>query len=149
MTTKATTPVTATRRRSTVGRGTALGVGLALIGTLIVFAVGNLGAPVRVVTGWDPNGADLRLGEVVVTASLAVALGGLLLWVLGRRRADAWRVWEPIVVVVAVVSALPLLRLPVDAGSKISLVTMHLVTGAAAIAGQRIARRALEPLGEM
>ena len=43
--------------------------------------------------------------------------------------------------VVAVISALPLLRLEVDAGSKVALVTMHLVTGAAAIAGHTKTRR--------
>ncbi len=142
MTTKVKTSATAARPGSSVGRGTALGVGLALGGTITAFAVGNLGAPIRVVTGWDRGGADLRLREVVITASVAVALAGLLLSMLERRRFDAWRVWEPVVAVAAVVSAVPLLRLPVDAGSKVGLVVMHLLTGAAAIAGQRAARGA-------
>jgi hypothetical protein len=34
-----------------------------------------------------------------------------------------------------------LTRLDVDRGSKVALVSMHLATGAAAIAGQAIARR--------
>ena len=36
---------------SSVGRGTALGVVLAAAATAVVFAIGNLGSPIRVVTG--------------------------------------------------------------------------------------------------
>ncbi|MGD9704424.1 MAG: DUF6069 family protein [Acidimicrobiia bacterium] len=41
----------------------------------------------------------------------------------------------------AAASAVPLTRLDVDRGSKIALASMHLATGAAAIAGHAIARR--------
>ena len=137
----APTPITTTTATSTVGRGTALGVGFALASTVTVFVVGNLGAPIRVVTGWSPDGADLTLAEVVGTASFSVLLGGLVLWLLERRRPDRLRLWELAAVTVAVLSALPLLGLDIDAASKISLVSMHLLTGASAITAHRIVRR--------
>jgi hypothetical protein len=124
-----------------IRRGTAFGVGLALLSTIAVYVVGNLGAPIRVVTGWSPEGADLTLVEVVLTATAAVVLGALALWLLERRRSDGLRIWELVAAALAVLSAAPLLRLDVDRGSKISLVAMHLLTGVAAIAGHRIARR--------
>lgn len=130
-----------------IGRGTALGVGLALASTLAVYVVGNLGAPIMVVTGWNPDGADLSIGEVVATASIAVILGGMLLWLLERRKRGAVRTWEMIAIAVAVLSAVPLLRLEIDAGSKISLIAMHLLTGASAITGHRILRRARPSAG--
>jgi hypothetical protein len=108
---------------------------------MAVFLLGNLGAPIRVVTGSNSAGADLSIGEVVVTASVSVVLGGLVLWLLERRRADGLRTWERTAVVVAILSALPLLRLDIDAASKASLVAMHLLTGAAAITAHRIVRR--------
>ena len=77
----------------TIARGTALGVCLALASTMAVFLLGNLGAPIRVVAGSNSAGADLSIGEVVVTASLSVVLGGLVLWLLERRRADGLRTW--------------------------------------------------------
>lgn len=94
----------ATARDTTIVRGTALGAGLALVSTVAVFVLGNLGAPITVVTGWNPDGADLTLTEVVVTAPVSVVLGGLLLWLLERWRTDAVRVWEVTAAVVAIVS---------------------------------------------
>ena len=70
----------------TIRRGTALGVGLALASTMAVFVLGDLGAPIRVETGWNPEGADLLISEVVGTASVSVVLGGLMLWLLERSR---------------------------------------------------------------
>jgi hypothetical protein len=131
----------ATVEDTPISRGSTLGVVLALLATVTVFVVGNLGAPIRVVTGWNPDGADLTLAEVVITSSVAVVLGGFVLAFLERRRTDALRLWESAAVALAVVSALPQLRLEIDAGSKVSLAAMHLLTGAAAIAGHRIVRR--------
>jgi|GEM_PF-6288471 len=131
-------PDEGTTRRTAVG--TVIGIGAALVATSIVFVVGNLGAPIRVMTGWNPDGADLTFAEVAITAASAVAAGGLLLWWMARRRPRAFAAWQGIAVAVAVVSAVPLLRLDIDAGSKLSLVSMHLLTGACAIGGQRFAR---------
>jgi hypothetical protein len=60
---------------------------------------------------------------------------------LQRRRANGFHVWVSVAAVVAVVSAVPLLRLDIDAGSKVALSAMHLSTGLSAIAGHAIARR--------
>jgi hypothetical protein len=119
--------------------GVALGIALAWATTSIVFVVGNLGAPIRVVTGWAPDGADLSAAEYLITSAVAVALGGAALWWMERRR-DRLRAWSLVVAAVSVASALPLWGLDVDAGSKVALTCMHLVTGAAAVAGQSAAR---------
>jgi len=127
--------------RPALRRGTALGLAPAVAATTTVFTVGNLGAPVRVVTGQAPDGADLGLGEVVVTTVVAVLAGAGLLWLLDRYRADGFRLWVPAASAVAVLSAIPLWRLDIDAGSKLTLTAMHLATGCAAIAGHALVRR--------
>src|SRR5512132_3240398 len=134
----ATRPATTARTRaaSRVAAGAAVGLGLALVAD----ALGNLGSPVRVVTGWAPDGADLSYGELVSTAAMAIALGAVALWVLDRRGARGFRVWAIMAAVVAVLSAVPLFHLDVDLGSKLPLASMHLLTGAAAIAGQAFTR---------
>ncbi|MFM2077087.1 MAG: hypothetical protein RJA49_977 [Actinomycetota bacterium] len=125
---------------STTVRGGVFGVALAWVLTSLVFVVGNMGAPIRVVTGWAPDGADLRVIEYVLTAAIAVALGAALLWAMERRGRDRLRAWTAIVALVAGGSTLPLWGLDVDRGSKWCLTLMHLLTGAAAVAGQRLAR---------
>jgi Family of unknown function (DUF6069) len=132
---------TAHRRagHTSIAGGTALGVALAWAATSLVFVLGNLGAPIRVVTGWAPDGADLSIAEYLVTSAVAVMLGGALLWWLDRRR-DGWRAWTITVALVSLGSALPLWWLEVDTGSKMALTCMHLVTGAAAVAGQSVRR---------
>lgn len=136
-----TTTSGAPGRTAGLALGTALGLVLAVAGDMVLHLVGNLGAPVRTVTGWAPDGADLRVAEVVTTAVTAVLLGTGALWLMQRRGADRFHLWVRLAVAAAVVSALPLLRLEVDAGSKVTLVAMHQVTGAAAIAGHAVARR--------
>jgi hypothetical protein len=125
---------------STTVRGGVFGVALAWVLTSLVFVVGNMGAPIRVVTGWAPDGADLRVIEYLLTAAIAVLLGAALLWAMERRGRDRLRAWTVVVAVVAIGSTIPLWRLDVDRGSKCCLTLMHLLTGAAAVAGQRLAR---------
>jgi hypothetical protein len=131
-----------TLARSATAQGAAIGVGLALAVDSVVYLVGNMGAPVQVITGWSSaTGKDLSYGEVVGTVLAAVVLGALLLaWML-RRRGNGLRRWIVAAAAVAVVSAIPLFRLDIDTGSKLSLASMHLLTGAAAIAAQLITRR--------
>jgi len=138
----ATRPATTARTRAAtrVAVGAAVGLGLALVADTVAYALGNLGSPVRVVTGWAPDGADLSYGELVSTAAVAIALGAVALWVLDRRGAQGFRVWAIMAAVVAVLSAVPLFHLDVDLGSKLTLASMHLLTGAAAIAGQAFIR---------
>jgi Family of unknown function (DUF6069) len=126
--------------RTTVTGGF-IGTVLALGSTLAIYLVGNAGAPIRVVTGWTPDGAELSVAEVVITVILAVAMGSVLLGVTQPRIGRAWRAWTITATLFAAASAVPLMRLDVDRGSKMALASMHLATGAAAIAGQAIARR--------
>ncbi len=108
--------------------------------TTVVFGIGNLGAHIRVVTGWSPNGADLTYAELAVTVATSVALGGVLLWWMERRWPRSFPVWVRVATATAVLSAVPLLRLDVGADSKASLVSMHLLAGACAIGAQRAVR---------
>ena len=126
--------------RTTVTGG-AIGTALALASTLVIYLVGSLGAPIRVVTGWAPDGAELTAGEVIITVVVAVAAGAALLGVAQRHHARAWRAWTVTASLFAIASAVPLTRLDVDRGSKIALASMHLATGVAAIVGHVLARR--------
>jgi hypothetical protein len=136
-----TTLITHRTTPSTVVRGTALAAGLALLANLAVFLVGDVGAPVRVVTGNSPDGADLRFVDVAVATVALLAVGAVALAVLERFRDDGLRIWTVLAVAVAVLSIPPVLRLDTDAGSKLVLAVMHLVVGGAAVAGPRLARR--------
>src|SRR4051794_41876724 len=91
-------------------RGTLVGIAAAFVATAAVYAIGNLGAPIRVVTGWSPDGADLTLAEVSITAVSAVALGGLLLWWMERRWTRSFTAWGGIGGDVAGGFPAPLLR---------------------------------------
>jgi Family of unknown function (DUF6069) len=146
-TTPTPSPSTAEVAAPTAGRarpvvvGGLLGVALALAGCSVVYVIGNLGAPIRVVTGWAPDGADLTVEEVVITIMVAVTAGAVLLGAAQRRLARPWRAWMITAAVVAVASTLPLFHLDIDAGSKLALASMHLTTGVAAIAGHALVRR--------
>jgi Family of unknown function (DUF6069) len=119
--------------------GAASGVALAGLSTMVVYAVGNAGSPIRVVTGWEPDGANVTVAEVLITSAVSVSGGALLLRTMERRGAGI-RVWTAIALGVAIVSAVPLWRLDVDTGSRMALTAMHALTGASAIIGHRIAR---------
>src|SRR4051812_41327895 len=90
-------------------RGTLIGLAAAFVATTIAFLIGSIGEPVRVVTGWNPDGAELTYAEVVITAGTAVALGGVLLWWMGHRSRHGFLRWQRIAIAVAVLSAVPLL----------------------------------------
>lgn len=123
-------------------RGALAGGALATAACSVVYAIGRIGEPIRVVTGWAPDGADLTLVEMVLTIATSVAAGGLVLWLMDRRSAPgAWRRWVGLTAAVALLSTVPLWQLEVGAGSKLGLSAMHVLTGASAIAGQHLARR--------
>ena len=132
------TEVTPAQRTTTID--TARSVMLAVAVNLAIYLVGNRGSPVRVVTGWAPDGADLTIIELVVTTVVAVAIAGALLARMQRGR-DWFDRWAVMVAGVAVLSALPLWRLDVDTGSKLTLTTMHLATGASALLSHGRSRR--------
>jgi hypothetical protein len=105
-----------------------------------VYLVADVGAPVEVVTGWEPDGAELRLVDVIGAAVTWVVIGGAGLWFLERFRADGFRLWTVLAATIAVVSIIPLFRLDIDAASLVALSVMHLVVGAAAIGGHALVR---------
>lgn len=127
-------------RSRQVVRGGVIGVALAIAGCLAIYAIGNVGAPVRVITGWAPDGADLTVAELLATIIVSVGAGSVLLWAMQRRSPRAWTRWMVAAGVLGVASAVPLTRLAIDTGSKVALIAMHLTTGAAAIAGHVVAR---------
>jgi hypothetical protein len=127
--------------RRVLVRGTVFAAVAALAVNLVVFLLGDAGAPVRVITGWAPDGTDLRYVDVALATVSLLVVGTLVLGLLERLRADGLRVWSAIAVGFAVLSILPVLRLDIDAGSKLTLGVMHLVVGVAAVSGQRLARR--------
>jgi hypothetical protein len=144
MTNTMTTPAAAEQAlasRATIATGSAIGAGLALLATLVVYLIGNGGAPIRVVTGWQPDGADLTVVEVVIASITWVMIGAVALWLMERRLTHAFRRWIVLAGATTIVSLVPLLGLDVDAGSKLALCAMHIVTGASTIAGQALARR--------
>jgi hypothetical protein len=128
------------RSTSTLARGTGYAIGIALAVNAVVFLLGDFGAPVRVITGWAPDGTDLRYLDVVLATVSLLLLGSAVLWLLERFRDDGFRTWTVLAVAFTVLSIPPVLRLDIDAGSKVTLSVMHLVVGAAAILGQRAAR---------
>jgi hypothetical protein len=139
------TPATAPAAPGTaLAKGAALGVGLGLAANLVVFLVGQAGAPTRVITGWAPDGTDLDVGSVVLATISLSLLGTAALWAFDRVSANAFRRWSMLAAAVAVLSILPVLRLDIDAGSKLTLAVMHLVVGAATIGGHALARRAAQ-----
>lgn len=135
------TPPVAGASVHTLMTGAAVAIGSALVGNLVVFLAGNAGAPIRVVTGWEPDGADLGFGSVVAATVCLSLLGTLALGVFDRLWNDGFRRWVALAAIVTVLSVPPVLRLDIDAGSKVALSVMHLVVGAAVIGGHAYARR--------
>jgi hypothetical protein len=139
MTNTMTLPASAERpvaSRTTLAMGAAIGAGLALLTNLVVYLIGNAGAPIRVVTGWQPDGADLTFVEVVIATIVWVTIGAAALWLMERRLTHGFRRWTVLAAIITLGSLVPLLALDVDAGSKLALSVMHIVVGASTIAGQ-------------
>jgi Family of unknown function (DUF6069) len=135
-TTITSTPATQSVRSSSA-KGAAIGVGIGWILTTIVYATAS---PIRVKTGWQVSGAKMTVIEYLLTVAISVSLGALVLIGMTKRSANGFRPWQVVAAVFAVVSALPLWQLDIPTSSKSALTIMHLLTGAAAIVGQRIAR---------
>jgi hypothetical protein len=136
-----TTPAVERPSRGTTALGALAGGALATAIALVVYAVANVGSPVRVITGWAPDGTDLGVPDVVITTVVSVLIAAVGLAILERFAANGLRAWTIAVAVVTVLSFLPLWRLDIDTGSKVALTFMHLAVGAAVVAGQRFVRR--------
>ena len=144
MTTTATGPTrteTHTPAPATIAKGAGIGIGLALVTNVIVFAIGNAGAPLQVIMNGDTKPTDLAIAAVVAASIAPVIVGAIGLWVLQRFLDNGFRIWAIAALVLAVASVAPPVGLDINTDSKLSLAIMHLVVGASAVVGQAIARR--------
>ena len=119
-------------------RGAGWGILAALVANTVVFVLANalLSGSVQTAQG-DQAPTDLPYAAVAVASVVPLLLGAFVLWVIARFSGSALRIWTGIAVVLTLLSLLAPGSLPIDAGSKVALAAMHLLTGAAAIWGQR------------
>ena len=141
-TTVTTTNFTTEATPATIAKGGAIGIGLALIANVAIYLVGNSGAPLQVVMSGDTAASDLLIGFVVGASLLPLVIAAAGLWVFERFLPNGFRLWAGTVAVLAVATIAAPVSLDVDTGSKVALALMHIAVGAAAIAGQALARRA-------
>jgi Family of unknown function (DUF6069) len=128
-TTTFTPATTMLRADSTSGTTRALvAAGAAVTGNTLVWALGRIGEPIRVVIGTEGESEPLAWSHVAITTVIATVLGGVVLAAM-RRRGMRDRLWATAALTVAVVSAVPLWRLDINANSKTLLTVMHLFTG--------------------
>jgi Family of unknown function (DUF6069) len=122
-------PSTVTSRTNTnTATRTLTATGAAVAGNTLIWAAGRIGEPIRVVIGSDAAPEPLAWAHVAITTIVATVVGGAVL-ALVRRYGRSDRVWAAGAIGLAVVSAVPLWRLDIDATSKSLLTLMHLLTG--------------------
>jgi hypothetical protein len=138
MTTTHRSGTTTTTLRPQPWIGGAWGVGAALVVNSVIFFAANAmlsGSIQTAQSGQAP--IDLPYAAVAVASVIPVLAGAAVLWALARFTGVGLRAWSILAVVLAVLSLLALVWMQVDTGSKVALGLMHLLTGAAAIGGQR------------
>lgn len=138
------TPTARTNRRATpatLAVGAAVGAAAAVVANLVVFAIGSIGAPLEVVMTGDTTASELPAAAVIGASIAPIVVGAVGLWIFERFLANGFRIWAVTAGVLAVVSIAAPAGLDVSTESKVALAVMHLVVGAAAIAGQLLARR--------
>jgi hypothetical protein len=136
---------TAAANRARPLLGAAAGAVLALVINTIVFFAGGaiLGTAIQASTdGTTPS--DVPYVAVIASSVLPLFVGAGVLWLLRRFTTSALRIWTIIAIVLTVLSLTGPLFLPVDDGSKIALILMHIGAGTAAILGQHWAARRAE-----
>jgi hypothetical protein len=114
------------------------GAGAALVVNSVVFLAANAmlaGSIQTAQSGQAP--ADLPYAALAVASVIPVLAGAAVLWAMVRFTRLGLRAWSILAVVLALLSLLALAAMQVDTGSKVALGLMHLLTGAAAIWGQR------------
>lgn len=133
---------TPTTNRTRPLLGASAGALLALvINTIVYFAGGAvLGTSIQASTD-GATASDVPYVAVLASSVLPLFVGAGVLWLLGRFTTSALRVWTIIAIVLTVLSLTGPLFLPVDTGSKIALILMHIGAGTAAIVGQHWAAR--------
>jgi Family of unknown function (DUF6069) len=126
---------------SSLAKGALFGTALGLVANVVVWLIGRIGKPIQIVAVRGDPPIDLALVRVVIATIVAMILGTALLFILSKVRADSFTLWATIVMVIAVLTVFGPLSLKIDAGSKVCLAIIHLLTGATAIAGHSFARR--------
>ncbi|MCF0091850.1 DUF6069 family protein [Micromonospora sp. MH99] len=117
-------------------RNRSVAVAVAVLAAVAVWSGATLaGAQLTVDQGSGPQ--DVPVLAVLMTSALAALLGWALLAVLERFSARATTIWTGIAVAVLVLSLLPALLVDASAGTRFTLVLMHLVVGAVVILGLR------------
>lgn len=122
--------------------GATVGVLVALVAGSIVYFAGNaiLGTAIQASNDMT-NPSDVLYVAVIAASVLPILVGAGLLWVLTRFTSSALRVWTIVAIVFTAISLTGPLFLPVDGGSKIALVLMHIAVASSAIFGQQWAAR--------
>jgi hypothetical protein len=114
------------------------GAGSALVINSVIFFAANAmlaGSIQTAQSGQAPT--DLPYAAVAVASVIPVLAGAAVLWALARFTGLGLRAWSILAIVLALLSLLALAAMQIDNGSKLALGLMHLLTGAAAIWGQR------------
>jgi Family of unknown function (DUF6069) len=142
MTTTTFSPATTTLEADSASgtTRTLIAAGVAVAGNTLVWALGRIGEPIRVIVGTEGKSEPLAWSHVAITTIVATVLGGVVLAVM-RRRGISDRVWATAALVIAVASAVPLWRLDIDANSKTVLTAMHLFTGVCCVTAHAGRRR--------
>jgi hypothetical protein len=114
------------------------GVIAALVVNTAIFFLANAALAGSIQTAQSGQApADLPYAAVVAAGVVPVLAGAAVLWGLSRFTSLGLQAWSILAAVLAVLSLLALVWMQVDTGSKVALGLMHLLTGAAAIWGQR------------
>lgn len=141
VTTATPAPTTTAGPMVRIAKGGGIGLGLALLANLAIFLIARAGSPIQIVLSGETTASDLPIAAVVGASIVPLLAGAGALWVLERVRADGFRIWTVLAAGFTVLSVGAPLTLDIDNRSKAALAAMHVATGAAAIAGQFIARR--------
>jgi hypothetical protein len=114
------------------------GAGAALVVNTLIFVGANALLAGSIQTAQpDQSPADLPYVAVAAASVIPVLAGALVLWGISRFTSLGLKAWSILAAVLAVLSLLALAPMQVGGGSKAALALMHLLTGAAAIWGQR------------
>lgn len=132
--------------RTTTGstwlRAGALAAGVSVVGNLAVLGVAEVGDASLVVT--DAGTAhDIAAGGVVVASLVPVVVGVALVALIALRWLGVVRLAQIVGGAFALLSVAGPLAADTDGGTSIALAAMHVVTGAAFVAGLELARRRL------
>jgi hypothetical protein len=121
-------------------RGGALSALMAVPINVLVFIVGSIGEPILVNTEASTTPEKLGAGAPIFASLVWITVGIVGVTLFEKSSANGFRWWRRVVTVLCAMSIIPLFTLHVHANSKASLVVMHVVVAASAIAGQLISR---------